>query len=355
MTGRGIDQILPHPCDPALHEGYVGSALDYVRLAEEANGPIPRPQDLSYVWGVALDELDRARPDARIINLETSITRSDDYAPKGINYRMSPENAGCLAAAGIDCCVLANNHVLDWGRGGLLDTLQTLDRLRIKHAGAGRDDAEASASAIVEIADKGRIVVFAFAMTTSGVPLRWAATRDRPGVNLLTDLSDVTLAQVVDAIARVRRPGDVAIASIHWGPNWGYAVPAAQSRFARALIDRAGVAIVHGHSSHHPKAIELYRNRLILHGCGDFLNDYEGIAGYEAFRGDLALMYFPDIDPATGELAALELVPLQVRRFRLVRASSADRGWLLDRLNEVSHSFGARLEPGPDGRFFLRK
>ena len=47
-----------------------------------------------------------------------------------------------------------------------------------------------------------------------------------------------------------------------------------------ALIEEAGVPVVHGHSSHHPKAIEVYEGRLILYGCGDFLNDYEGIAGY---------------------------------------------------------------------------
>ena len=110
MTGRGIDQVLAHPCDPTLHEDYVASAKDYVGLAEQANGPIPRHAEPSYVWGTALDELNRMRPDARIINLETAITRSDDYARKSINYRMSPENADCLSAAGIDCCVLANNH-----------------------------------------------------------------------------------------------------------------------------------------------------------------------------------------------------------------------------------------------------
>src|SRR6266545_2275320 len=113
MTGRGIDQVLSHPSIPELHEGYARSAMDYVRLAEEANGPIPRCVDPTYVWGAALDELNRAQPDARIVNLETSITRSEDFVPKGINYRMSPEDADCLAAATIDCCVLANNHVLD--------------------------------------------------------------------------------------------------------------------------------------------------------------------------------------------------------------------------------------------------
>jgi 2'-5' RNA ligase len=353
MTGRGIDQVLPHPSNPVLHEYHVASALDYVRLAEEANGAIPKPRAFSYVWGAALEELSRAQPDVRIINLETSITRSDEHDPKGINYRMSPENAECLAAAGIDCCALANNHVLDWGQAGFLDTLRSLDRLRIAHAGAGRNHAEAGEPAIIDVSGKGRVVVFAFASTTSGVPRHWAARHERPGVNLLADLSDATIAGVVDEIARVRRPGDVIIASIHWGPNWGYDVPDEQVRFARALIDRAGVSIVHGHSSHHPKGMEAYRNRLILYGCGDFINDYEGIAGYEVFRGDLSLMYFADVDAASGELVALEMVPLRIRRFQLIHASRADTQWLMDTLNQTNREFGARVYLDPEGRLRL--
>ena len=90
MLGRGIDQVLPQPCAPRLHEAYMDSAVGYLRLAEEANGPIPLPLGFADVWGAALEELNRARPHARIVNLETSITRSEDYLPKGINYRMSP-------------------------------------------------------------------------------------------------------------------------------------------------------------------------------------------------------------------------------------------------------------------------
>ena len=62
---------------------------------------------------------------------------------------------------------------------------------------------------------------------------------------------------------------------------------------------------MHGHSSHHVKAIEVFRGRLILYGCGDFLTDYEGVGGYEEFRGDLALMYFVELDSGTGELVGL--------------------------------------------------
>src|SRR5262249_15530203 len=143
MTGRGIDQILPHPGDPVLYERHVRDARDYVRLAEAVSGPISRPVDLAYVWGDAIEEMRRA--DVRIVNLETSVTTSDDPWPgRGIHYRMHPANVGCLTAAGIDCCCLANNHVLDWGHPGLEETLRVLDGAGIARAGAGRDAAEAA-------------------------------------------------------------------------------------------------------------------------------------------------------------------------------------------------------------------
>ncbi|MGH7338780.1 MAG: CapA family protein, partial [Myxococcota bacterium] len=103
MTGRGIDQILRHPSDPRIHERYVEDAIDYVRLAERASGAVPRAVGDAYIWGDALEELARAKPDARIINLETAVTKSDDWMEKGINYRMHPANVGCLTAAATDC------------------------------------------------------------------------------------------------------------------------------------------------------------------------------------------------------------------------------------------------------------
>jgi poly-gamma-glutamate capsule biosynthesis protein CapA/YwtB (metallophosphatase superfamily) len=308
MLGRGIDQILPHPSGQRLHEPIVRSALEYVRLAEAAGGPIPRTVALDYVWGEALSELMRFRPTLRIINLETSVTKSAAYLPKGINYRMNPEDIGVLNAAGIDCCVLANNHVLDFGRDGLIETLDTLHRAGIKTAGAGRTLAEAEAPAIFERSGGGRVLVFAFGQCSSGIPRDWTATAERPGIALLADLSERTLARLANEVEAIRRPGDILIASLHWGGNWGYQIDRAERDFAHGLID-IGFAIVHGHSSHHPKAIEIYRDRLILYGCGDFLNDYEGISGHEEFRAGLSVMYLPRLSAATGKLIDLRLIP----------------------------------------------
>lgn len=353
MTGRGIDQIMPFPSDPRLYEDYLTSALDYVALAEERVGPIPRAAGFSYIWGEALDELDRVQPDARIINLETSITTSEEPEPKGINYRMNPANAPCLTAAKIDCCVLANNHVLDWSVAGLHETLETLSTNKLKSAGAGRDLAEAAAPAIIDVGGDRRVIVFSFGSATSGIPTEWGAARDRPGVNLLDDLSDHTVARIAASVRAIKRPGDIVVASIHWGGNWGYEIPRDQRAFAHGLIDQGGVDVVHGHSSHHPKAIEIYSNKPILYGCGDFLNDYEGIPGYERFWSDLALMFFVTLDVSTGELVRFDMTPFLIRKFRLNLASRGDAEWLRDMLGREGARLGTSAEFRDDNRLRL--
>jgi poly-gamma-glutamate capsule biosynthesis protein CapA/YwtB (metallophosphatase superfamily) len=349
MLGRGIDQILPHPGDPRLYESYVKSAVTYVELAEKLNGPIPKPVSYEYVWGDALAELQRMQPHARIINLETAVTRNSTPEPKSINYKMNPDNMPCLTTAGIDCCVLANNHVLDWGELGLLETLDSLTAAGIRIAGAGRSVAQAEAPAIIEIAGMRRVLVFAFGSTTSGIPSDWAAGDAKPGVNLLEDLSDRTVARIAARVQAARRPGDIVVASLHWGGNWGYRIPPERRHFAQALIEQAAIDIVHGHSSHHPLAIEIHRGKPILYGCGDFINDYEGIRGYEEFRSDLTIMYLPTISASSGKLVDFRLIPFRMSKFRLNRAAGEDAVWLRDTLDRESAKFGTRVTLNEDG------
>ena len=349
MTGRGIDQILPYPSDPVIHEGYVKDARGYVEIAEKVHGSISRLVDLAYIWGDALDELERVAPDLRIINLETSITRSDDYwKGKEVHYRMHPENIDCITAAKIDVCSLASNHVLDWGYSGLKETIETLRKAGVRSAGAGMNLREAESPVVMEIKGKGRVIVFAFGSPTSGVPLSWAASDKRPGVNLLKDFSDETVHCVRQRVHEVKQKRDIVVASIHWGGNWGDRVPQEEIDFAHRLIDEAGVDIIHGHSSHHVKGIEVYQDSPILYGCGDFLNDYEGISGYEYYRDDLGLMYFPTVDPSTGRLVKLQMTPTQIKHFKVNRASKEDALWLADILNRESKKFGTGVELGKD-------
>lgn len=355
MTGRGIDQILPYPGDPALYESYVTDAREYVKLAERVHGPIARPVSFKYIWGDALAVMKKQTGvDVRIINLETSITTNDDYWPdKGIHYRMHPQNNGCLTAAHIDACSLANNHVLDWGYKGLIETLDSLDRAGVAHAGAGRNVTEAAAPAVIEVPGKGRVLLFSYGSSTSGIPDEWAATSQRAGVNQLSDFSEDTARRIAKEMNEFRKAGDVVIASIHWGSNWGYGILNEQAAFAHRLIEE-GVAIVHGHSSHHAKSVEVYKDRLILYGCGDFITDYEGISGYEMYRGDLALMYMVQVEPSNGRLTTARLVPMQIRQFRLNHASAADAQWLCSLLNRLGAPFHTRAKLAEEGSLDLK-
>ena len=355
MTGRGVDQVLPHAGNPILYEQYMKSAAGYVELAEEANGSIPKPVEYSYIWGDALAELERVKPDVRIINLETAVTRSDEVEKdKSVNYRMHPDNIPCITAANVDCCALANNHVLDWGYSGLFETLKTLKMAGIKTAGAGWNIQEARAPAVMSITGKGRVLVFSFGSETSGIPLSWAASADRPGVNMLLDFSEKTIRGIRDTIGQIKRGNDIVVASIHWGGNWGYEVPRDQREFAHLLIDEAGADVVHGHSSHHVKGIEVYKEKLILYGCGDFLNDYEGISGHEAYRGNLVLMYFVSTDPSTGNLISLHMTPMRIKRLRLNRALDNDVLWLKNVLNREGKKFGTSVALDADNTLMLR-
>ena len=354
MTGRGIDQALPHPGDGRIHEPVMKSARGYVRLAEDAHGPIPRPVEFPYIWGDALEELERVKPDARIVNLETAVTVHDHPWPgKGIHYRMHPANVPCLTAAGIDCCVLANNHVLDWDRPGLEETVEALKSAGIRAAGAGENSQVAAAPAVLELAGGGRVLVFSFGAGSSGIPRDWAASADRSGVNLLPELSYRTLGRVAAAIRAARRSGDIVVASMHWGANWGYHVPGEHVAFAHGLIEEAAADVVHGHSSHHPLGIEVHRERLILYGCGDFINDYEGISGHEQYRPDLALGYFVELDAATGKLSGLAMAPYRMQRFRLNRAAGDDARWLRDVMEREGKNFGSSVTLDAGGRLRL--
>src|SRR5438874_12800398 len=114
MTGRGIDQVLPHPLNPTLYEPHLRDARAYVELAENANGPIPRPVDFDYIWGKALPELCRAEVNLSIINLEIAITTAETHWPgKEIHYRMHPPKIDCRTAAQTNGIPLAKNTVRD--------------------------------------------------------------------------------------------------------------------------------------------------------------------------------------------------------------------------------------------------
>jgi len=280
MTGRGIDQILPHPGDPTLREP-LEDAGNYVTYAEEASGPIPRPVDFAWPWGDALPLVDDFSPDIRLLNLETTITADGEFAPrKAVHYRMHPDNLACLTAIRPDVCTLANNHILDFGPGGLTDTLHALSGAGIEGVGAGVDSEQAQRPAMLTLPDGHRAVIGAGGAESSGVPRRWAATATRPGVAFIPNLSNRAAVDIADRVLALKQPGDIAIVSLHWGSNWGYDVPPSQVRFARRLID-AGVDLVHALIAPPPADRGVPRQAHPLR----LRRRRQRLRGYQGFRG----------------------------------------------------------------------
>ena len=352
MTGRGVDQILGHPGDPVIYERWVRSAVEYVHLAEQRHGPIPRDAAPSYIWGDALAALDTREVDVRIINLETAVTNLGQPWPrKGIQYRMHPDNIDCITTAGIDVCVLANNHVLDWSYEGFDQTLETVVGAGMATAGAGRDRDRAWTPAITRTTKAARVLTLGVGTVSSGIPPAWAAGHGFPGVAMVEIGSLRDIGEVAECLQRWKSETDVTVVSIHWGPNWGYEIPSGYREFARALIDEAGVDVIHGHSSHHPVGIEVHRGKPILYGCGDLINDYEGIGGHEEYRPELRVLYVVDLD-ADG-LCELELVPMRAHRFSLVPASKEETLWMAEKLTAESTDLGTQVAVGSNGRLLL--
>ncbi|XP_013402866.2 uncharacterized protein LOC106168376 [Lingula anatina] len=349
MIGRGIDQILPYHCKPWMYRDFRNDSREYAQLAIDKNGPLPKEIGMDYVWGDALQILQEKQPDFRLINLETAITTSETaWLGKRVQYRTHPRHVETLQAAGVDCCVLSNNHVLDWGYPGLAETLTTLKKANMKYVGAGENIFEAQKPAIFEIPNKGRIVVFGACHTSGLVNEEWNATETKSGVNLLS-FEDIpyVVKQLADQVKKVEKPGDIVILSIHWGPNYKWLSSPMEREFAHAAIDVAGVDVIHGHSSHHVKGIEVYNGKLIMYGCGDIVSDYEGTPTplhKRPFHNVRSLMYFADIDPLTGEVVDFKMIPTMMKNLRVNRADEEASSWLYAKMSELCEELGGGVQ-----------
>ncbi len=341
MPGRGIDAVMPRPCPLEIREGFCTSSIEYARLAERKHKKrFPENQTLSArdVLGEASKLIERYEPHVKLINLETSVTKKSTFYPnKGINYRASEENVFALFdILKPNVVSLANNHAMDFSREGLEDTLKFFDdeNVHVKRIGAGWNNiADAMQPAVLKNVypygfaparnDKRGVDVAAFGLCfeDSGVPRDWEATEQSMGV-FLAMRDDKVPERLLSAIAKLKKESNaIIIVSIHFGANWGFEVPRTHVAAAKTLVD-AGADVIHGHSSHHAKTAMLYKEKLILFGCGEFFNDYEGIRPHAGFPeneylGHLRLLYFVDVDAKTHNFNRLEIVLMRQKMFAL--------------------------------------
>jgi poly-gamma-glutamate capsule biosynthesis protein CapA/YwtB (metallophosphatase superfamily) len=265
----------------------------------------------AYPWGDTLPVLRRA--DVRIANLECVLADGGRPAPgKVFTFRSDLKNVRCLVSAQIDLVSLANNHVLDYGPDALREMLPALDRHGILHAGAGTDLASARRPAVRRV---GATAV-GFVALTDNQP-DWEAALGSPGVYYVpvADRGE-RVGELLELVERTKSRVQLLIVSAHWGGNWGSDAPPEHRALARRLVD-AGADVVFGHSPHIFRGVEVYRNRPIIYGAGDFVDDY---AVDPEERNDFSFIFLLETDGGTPR--ELRLFPTLIADFQ---ARLADR------------------------------
>jgi poly-gamma-glutamate synthesis protein (capsule biosynthesis protein) len=253
-----------------LFSGDVTLGFHYEEYVKEqiAKG---RPRDQMLGWG-----FDNVRPlttgaDLFVVNLECPFTARGEKVPKNFNFRADPMLVAALESAGVDVVSLANNHLMDYGEVGLIDTLSTLDTAKIAHFGAGRTLAAAREPAIVTV--KGTRFAFLgyfFLGDRNIEPEQVIATAQTPGVaGHHSDLA--TIKEWVQAdVKAARARADVVIPFFHWGREGNSQPEPYQVELAHAAVD-AGASAVLGSHPHVLQGLETYRGAPIAYSLGNFV------------------------------------------------------------------------------------
>ena len=282
----------------------------------------------AYPWGDMIDEL--RTNDLNLVNLETTLTKSNKQVIKVFNFKADPNKVKTLKEGNIGAVNLANNHILDFSSEGLKETIDVLDKAHIQHVGAGPNAAAAKEPAIIEI--KGsKIGIIGY---TDNEPT-WKAGAHKAGTNyILVGQID----QVKTDIKNLRDKVDLLILSIHWGPNMREEPNRRFVDFAHELIN-AGVDIIHGHSAHVIQGIEIYKNKVILYDTGDFVDDY--MVGPE-LRNDYTFLF--RIVAQKSKIKELSLVPALIKNMQVNHAPTVDREIMEERIKNLSRQFGTKFE-----------
>jgi len=314
--------------------GFTGDVM-LGRLVDEHQQRRP----VTAVWG---DFLDRLRAlDALIVNLECCLsTRGEPWRRtyRPFHFRADPDWAiPALQTAGVDCCALANNHLLDYEEVALRDTLDHLDDAGIARAGAGRNRGKAFDPAVVSV-DGLDVAVLSL---TDNTP-EFAAGADSPGTaHVEMDVTnDETRSTVRDALGRAQnRDPDLQVASLHWGPNMVEEPPESFREFGRWLIDE-GVDVIHGHSAHVFQGIEVSDGRPILYDAGDFVDDY---AVDDRLRNDRSFLFELSVTDE-GDPLELHLLPTEIDDYAVHEADGDAAKWSRERMRDLSAPFGTTFE-----------
>lgn len=267
-----------------------------------------------------------AEPDLTVANLETPVTERGVKQTKDYVYRSSPKALPALKDSGVDIVNLANNHVMDYGAEGLLDTMTYLDQAGIGRVGAGRNSDEAFKPVIVE--KQGvRIAVLGFSRVVPDHT--WKAGADQPGV---ADTYSYTVP--VETIKKTREQADLVIVMAHWGTERKDTPDPVQTDLAHRYID-AGADLVVASHPHVLQGLEAYKGKWIAYSLGNFI-----FTTNEAAKTWETIVL--QAECANTGACSLKAVPILTKWAKPEPLAGEAGAKLLERLSGLS--YGAKIE-----------
>jgi poly-gamma-glutamate synthesis protein (capsule biosynthesis protein) len=244
--------------------------------------------------------------DLALANLECPLTLRITPRPKQYVFRCDPEVAIELRNVGFHALSLANNHSIDQGRDGLLDTMAALEGAGLVPLGAGRSQREAHRHHLI-MAGGMQVALLAYvAIIIEGVPF----LEDLPAA---AQLQEETVAA---EIAAARAEADIVIVTIHWGTEFRAEPSDEQRRLGRMLID-AGAELVLGHHPHVLQPVERYRGGVIAYSLGNLVFDQR--------RQDGQTTALLRCRVAPHRVEDCQAIPLEIKRARPQPASADAR------------------------------
>jgi len=236
--------------------------------------------------------------DVTLVNLEAPLTgRGTEFTGKKYRFRVKPAAITALKKAGITTVTLANNHSMDYGPVGLLDTLQQLDKAGIGHVGAGENLAAARKAMIYDIRGT-KVALLGYSLT---LPLEFWAGEKRAGTAPLME------KMVKDDIVAAKKQAAIVVVTAHWGEEGKTRLREYQPRLARMMIDSGADAVI-GHHPHILQGVEKYKRGIIFYSLGNFAFAHKSRI---ADRTLLVRLRF-DGDKRTAELLPVNILHKEV-------------------------------------------
>jgi poly-gamma-glutamate capsule biosynthesis protein CapA/YwtB (metallophosphatase superfamily) len=201
--------------------------------------------------------------DFTALNLETSVTSRGNPQPKTYHFRTKPLAFTALRDAGVDLVTMANNHVLDYGRTGLADTLAAAMQARFPYVGIGANAGTAWAPYVTTIRGT-KIAIIGVSQVAELAP-SWVATRARSG-----EANAINLRETLAAVRAAKRLAPIVIVFMHWGTE-GQSCPDANQLFLAPKLAAAGASIIIGAHAHVLQASGWLGHTFVAYGMGNFL------------------------------------------------------------------------------------